>query len=127
MSVAGTKTEVSASNFEELNAEELQLDSKIRIYRLVDSARLGLTALALAAGVTILGFAADSIAVYNATRAPDNYLLSLWPSKLDMRPTVALIVCSAIVVAANAVSLIASKAQLVSFRPPLVTFWRNGG
>ncbi|KAH6890372.1 hypothetical protein B0T10DRAFT_317249 [Thelonectria olida] len=115
MSVAGTKTEVSASNFE-IDSEELQLDSKLRIYRLVDGARLGLTALALASGVTILSVAADSIAVYNATHVPDDYLLPLWPSKMDLRPTVALIVCSAIVTVANVLSLVASKTQLVQRR-----------
>lgn len=110
MSVAGTKTEVSASNFE-VNSEELQLDSKIRIFRLIDSARLGLTALALASGVTILGFSADSVAVYNATHVQDDHLLPLWPSNMDLRPTVALVVCSAIVIVANVVSLIVSKTQ----------------
>ncbi|KAK7403254.1 hypothetical protein QQX98_010988 [Neonectria punicea] len=115
MSTTGTKTEVSASNFE-VDSEDLRLDSKIRMYRLVDNARLGLTALALAAGITVLGVSADSVAVYHATHVLDDFLLPLWPYNMDFRPTVALVAGSAIVIVTNVISLLASKIQTVRSR-----------
>ncbi|KAH7001874.1 hypothetical protein EDB80DRAFT_685066 [Ilyonectria destructans] len=131
MSTTDSKTEMPASNFE-VDSEDLRLDSKIRMYGLVNNARLALTALALAAGITILGVSADSVAVYNATHVPDDFLLPLWPSNLDFRPTVALVAGSAIVIVANAMSLLASKTQVVrshsrahmalSFAAPAIAF-----
>ncbi|KPM46304.1 hypothetical protein AK830_g356 [Neonectria ditissima] len=115
MSTAGTKTEVSASNFE-VDSEDLRLDSKIHMYRLIDNARLGLTVLALVAGITVLGVSADSMAVYQATHVPDDFLLPLWPYNMDFRPTVALVTGSAIVIVANVISLLASKTQIVRSR-----------
>ncbi|KAH7144049.1 hypothetical protein EDB81DRAFT_760426 [Dactylonectria macrodidyma] len=120
MSTMDSKTEIPTSNFE-VDSEDLRLDSKIRMYGLANSVRLALTALALAAGITILGVSADSVAVYNATHVPDDYLLPLWPSNLDLRPTVALVAGGAIVVAANAISLLASKAQVVQSRSGMHT------
>ncbi|KAG4257124.1 hypothetical protein FPRO03_04134 [Fusarium proliferatum] len=112
----GTKTEISASNFE-ADAESVRTNLSFRIYRLIDSARLGLTVLGLAAGLTILGVSADSLAVFHATYVPEDWLLQLWPANLDVRPTVALVVGSALVIVANLVSLIAGKIPTVR-RPP---------
>ncbi|KAH7160055.1 hypothetical protein B0J13DRAFT_519479 [Dactylonectria estremocensis] len=112
MSTFDSKIEVPTSNFE-VDSEDLRLDSKIHMYGLANSVRLALTALALAAGITILGVSADAVAVYNATHVPDDYLLPLWPSNMDLRPTVALVAGGAIVVVANAISLLANKAQVV--------------
>lgn len=122
MSNFDSKIEVPTSNFE-VDSEDLRLDSKIHMYGLANSVRLALTALALAAGITILGVSADAVAVYNATHVPDDYLLPLWPSNMDLRPTVALVAGGAIVVVANAISLLANKAQVVSsLYPALLIF-----
>lgn len=112
----GTKTEISASNFE-ADAESVRTNLSFRIYRLIDSARLGLTVLGLAAGLTILGVSADSLAVFHATYVPEDWLLQLWPANLDVRPTVALVVGSALVIVANLVSLIAGKIPTVRRTP----------
>ncbi|RKK57844.1 hypothetical protein BFJ68_g1125 [Fusarium oxysporum] len=104
----GTKTEISASNFE-ADVESVRTEPSFRIYRLIDSARLGLTVLGLAAALTILGVSADALAVFHATYVPEDWLLQLWPANFDMRPTVALVVGSALVIGANLVSLIAGK------------------
>ncbi|KAI1063041.1 hypothetical protein LB507_005977 [Fusarium sp. FIESC RH6] len=108
----GTKTEISASNFE-TDVESVRTEPNFRLYRLMDSARLALTVLGLAAGLTILGVSADAIAVYHATHVPEDWFLQLWPSNLDMRPTVALVVGGALVVVASLVSLIAGKIPTV--------------
>ncbi|KAF4983883.1 hypothetical protein FZEAL_824 [Fusarium zealandicum] len=104
----GSKTEVSASNFE-VDVEDIRIEPKYRTLRLVNSAKSGLTVLALAAAITILGVSADAMAVYNATHVPADFLLSLWPSNFDLRPTVALVVGSVLVIVANVSSLVAAK------------------
>lgn len=77
--------------------------------RLVESARLGLTLLALLSSITILGTAGDTLMVYNTTTLAGAFGISLWPSSFDLRPTVALVVCGALVTLFSAVSLAASK------------------
>ncbi|KAI1393404.1 uncharacterized protein F4822DRAFT_11697 [Hypoxylon trugodes] len=81
--------------------------------RLVDSARLGLTGLALLCGLTILGTSADTLAVYNATHLSGDFHLPLWPDQFDLRPTIALVIGSSIVVLANIVSLLFSKVKML--------------
>jgi hypothetical protein len=108
----GTKTEISASNFE-TDVESVRVEPSFRLYRLIDSARLGLTVLALAAGLTILGLSADTIAVYHATYVPEDWFLQLWPTNFDMGPSIALVVGGALVVVANLISLIAGKIPTV--------------
>ncbi|KAJ4311676.1 hypothetical protein N0V84_010311 [Fusarium piperis] len=126
----GSKTEISAGSNFEADMDDAKFESKSRMFRLTDSARLGLTVLGLAAGITILGVSADSIAVYNATHVPGDFLLPLWPSNFDLRPTVALVVGSTLVMVANAISLVASKVpamgsktgveMTLAFGPPIV-------
>ncbi|KAF4987511.1 hypothetical protein FGRMN_10326 [Fusarium graminum] len=125
----GTKTEISASNFE-TDVESVRTEPSFRLYRLIDSARLSLTILGLAAGLTILGVSANALTVYNATYVPQDWLLQLWPANFDVRPTVALVVGSALVVVANLISLLASKIPAargnaavkaaVAFTPPAI-------
>ncbi|KAF4452651.1 hypothetical protein FALBO_16142 [Fusarium albosuccineum] len=121
----GSKTEISASNFE-TDVEEIQHEPSFRVLHLVDSARLGLTVLALAAGITILGVSADAIAVYNATHVPDDFLLPLWPANFDLRPTVALVVGSVLVMLANALSLVVSKIPTVRHPSASACFFPSG-
>ena len=113
------KIEIPSSDFEE-DSHGVSLESRFRIFHIVDNARLALTILALAAGITILGVSADSIAVYDATHVADDFLLPLWPANFNLHPTVALVAGSAIVVLANAVSIVASKTQTVSLPLPRI-------
>ncbi|KAJ4202842.1 hypothetical protein NW767_005601 [Fusarium falciforme] len=122
----GSKTEISAASNFDADMDDAQFESKSRMFRLTDSGRLGLTVLGLAAGITILGVSADSIAVYNATHVPGDFLLPLWPANFDLRPTVALVVCSALVMVANAISLVASKVPTVRHRSPSACFFVSG-
>lgn len=118
------KPETPSSDFED-DSHDFSLESKFRVFHIVDTARLALTVLALAAGITILGVSADSIAVYNATHVADNFMLPLWPIDFDLRPTVALVVGSAVVVLANSVSIVASKTQTVSLPLPRIRYSIN--
>ena len=81
--------------------------------RVAESARLGLTVLALLAGVTMLGTAATTLQVYNTTSLTTDFRLSPWPKELDLRPTIALITCGAIIFITSAISLIAGNIQAV--------------
>lgn len=102
-----------ASSFE-VDSHDHHLQSKIRTLELTDNVRISLTLVALLMGITVLGVSADALAVYDATHVPGTFLLPLWPDQFNLRPTVALVVGSAIVVLANAVSLLFSKVQSVS-------------
>ena len=110
------KTEVTASDFE-IQSRETELQSRIRSSNAIELVRVGLTALALVAGLAILGLSADALKVYNETHVAPEYLLPLWPADFDVRPTVALVAGASIVVAVNAASLLASKAQMVHLTP----------
>lgn len=100
--------------YSDVDPQDHQYQRHVKKLRLVDSARIGLTGLALLCGLTILGTAADTLAIYNATHLSSDYHLPLWPDQFDLRPTVALVVGSTIVVIANIVSLLCSKVRVVS-------------
>lgn len=104
----------SASDFE-VDSQDLHLQSKVRSLRLVDTARISLTALALLMGLTVLGVSADALHVYNETHLGREFRLPLWPDEFNLRPTVALVAGAAVVVVCNAVSLVGSKVQSVCF------------
>lgn len=97
-----------------MDTQDLRYQSRLRSLRLVDSVRNGLTALSLLCAITVLGTSADSLAVYNATHLPSDFNLALWPNAFDLRPTIALVAGSAIVVLTGFVSLLFSKVQTVS-------------
>jgi hypothetical protein len=113
---ADEKTTASAIDFE-VDSQSLEYQARLRSIHLVDSIRTGLSSLALLCGLAILGFSADTIAVYDATHVSQAFDLPLWPDNFDLRPSVALVVCSAFVVLTNATSLAFAKIQKVSARP----------
>ncbi|TVY21818.1 hypothetical protein LARI1_G000236 [Lachnellula arida] len=105
------------SEFNEFEAPDAGHQKNAKTARLVESARLALTALALCSSIAILGTSGDTLSVFNTTHLSNDSILSLWPAKFDLRPTVALVVCSAIVVFASALSLAASKVSAVRNKP----------
>ncbi|KAH8161881.1 hypothetical protein CIB48_g6374 [Xylaria polymorpha] len=107
------KGPASPSNFE-VDPRDHFYQKQQGTIRFLDSVRVGLTGLALLSGITILGTAANAILVYNNTHVSKGFNLALWPDEFDLRPTVALVVGSSIVILANLVSLIFSKARVVS-------------
>ncbi|KAH6604265.1 hypothetical protein Trco_007711 [Trichoderma cornu-damae] len=125
------KNELSLSDFE-VEAQDLQLQSKLqselqselqsqrhRLISIVHGSRLALTALALAAGVAVLGVSANGLLVYRQTHLPDDFYLALWPSRFDLRPTAALVASGVVVVVSSIVSLLLGKIQAV---PSALTF-----
>ncbi|CAL3964550.1 hypothetical protein PZA11_002453 [Diplocarpon coronariae] len=86
--------------------------------RLVESAGLGLTVLALASAVVIVGTAGDSLGVYHQTTLGPEFPLALWPRDFDLRPTVALVTGGTITLLSSAASLLAAKVPAIaSIRP----------
>lgn len=109
----GSKTEISASNFETEDIENVRVDSRFRTLSLVDNIKSALSVLALAAGLTIMGLSAHGVSVYHATHLPGDFLLPLWPADFDLRPTVALLVGSVIVILVNLLSVVMNKIKMV--------------
>lgn len=110
--MSSLKHEISSSDFEG-DHHELQTHPNIRLANAVHSIRVTGTILALLAGIVTLSLSADTLAVYNTTHLPPDYLLPLWPENFDLRPTHALVAGGGIVTAMNALSLFASNTQSV--------------
>jgi hypothetical protein len=110
MAMEGSKlrTQLSTSEFEG-ETQQLDYEAKARLFRLVDTARVVLTAVGLAAALAALGLSADTLLVYNNTHVPAEFLLPLWPDQFDLRPTHALIAASTIVIVVNSGSILASR------------------
>jgi len=102
-----------SSDFE-VESRDLHLQSKMRSLRIVDNARVATTALALLMGITVLGLSGNTLAVYDYTHVPSDFLLSLWPDQFNIRPTISLVVGSAILIVTNIAALCFSKVQSVS-------------
>ncbi|KAI3337613.1 hypothetical protein HD806DRAFT_44589 [Xylariaceae sp. AK1471] len=109
------KGPASTSEFE-VDPGHVTYQSQQGKIRLFNSVRLGLTGLALLSGLTILGASANALMVYNNTHMPSDFNLPLWPEQFDLRPSVALVVGSAIVVFVNLVSLVFSKVKVLQNR-----------
>ncbi|KAK3375064.1 hypothetical protein B0H63DRAFT_526349 [Podospora didyma] len=105
-------SQTSGSEFE-AESQDLHLQAKVRSIRTLDNARIGTTALALLMGITILGVSGNTLKVYDDTHVPYDFLLPLWPDEFNIRPTVALVVGSAIVTLSNIAALCFSKVQLL--------------
>ena len=108
----------NTSDFE-VDSQDLHLQSKVGALRRTDSARVGLTVLALLMGLTALGVSGNAIYVYNNTRVASSFLsLALWPDDFSLQPAVALVVGGVIILLTNIVSLLFSKVQVVRQYPP---------
>jgi hypothetical protein len=102
-----------ASDLQEFETRDVEYEKRQRTARVVESVRFGMTLLALLAGLTILGTSADTLSVYNKTHLGAEFFISLWPAEFDIRPTTALIICSAIIFLASTISLVVMKVPAV--------------
>ncbi|KAI0432205.1 hypothetical protein F5Y09DRAFT_160991 [Xylaria sp. FL1042] len=107
------KGPASASNFE-VDPREITYERQQGTIHFLNGVRVGLTVLALVSGITILGTSANALMVYNNTHVASAFNLALWPDEFDLRPTVALVVGSSVIILANLVSLIFSKVKMLS-------------
>ncbi|KXH66929.1 hypothetical protein CSAL01_02300 [Colletotrichum salicis] len=109
------KNVTQTSDFE-VDSDDTHYPPHARLLKGVDAARVSLTVVALLMGITILGTSADALAVYDATHVPAGFMLPLWPDAFDLRPTVALVVGSSILIIVNLVSLLFSRVQSLRSR-----------
>jgi len=93
------------SNFEEFDTPTQRTKAPTRA---VDSVRLVLTLLAFLASLAIVGTSAHTLGTFQSTHLGEEYLLPLWPSNFDLRPTTALVACGVVLHFASALSLIVS-------------------
>jgi hypothetical protein len=107
------KSTRSQSSFE-ADSQDLHLQHKMRVIRMVDSARSGTTLLALLMGLTVLGISANTLRVYNETHVSSEFMLPLWPDDFNIRPTISLVIGSAIVLISNLIALCFSHVGAVS-------------
>ncbi|KAJ0118434.1 hypothetical protein J7T55_009217 [Diaporthe amygdali] len=121
MENASVKHQASSSTFEVESHSDHYLERQTKTFRIIEAARVSITALALLCGITIMGLSADAIRVYNATRLEGGPSLSLWPDSFDMQPTVALVVGSSLVTLANIAALLCSKVPHLRNNTPLHT------
>jgi len=105
------------SDYSEFETRDAGYQKSVKVARMVESIRLGLTALALAAGITIVGVAGDTLSEYNTTHLGQDFFLDLWPADFDLRPTIALVACGAVVLLASMVSLVVSKLPPIRSNP----------
>ncbi|KAI2623869.1 hypothetical protein GGS26DRAFT_212476 [Hypomontagnella submonticulosa] len=110
-----------STSYSDVDPQEFQYQKHMKKLRLVDSARIGLTVFSLLCGLTVLGTSGDTLAVYNTTHLSSDFHLPLWPDQFDLRPTVALVVGSSILVIANIVSLLFSKVKVLRNRTSVHT------
>lgn len=103
-----------ASSVIEMDTHGAEQQASLKPLRAVEVLSIGLSGLALLCGLTVLGTAADTIAVYESTHLDDGFHLPLWPRAFNLSPTIALVVAGVVVVLANAVLLVFSKVQTVS-------------
>lgn len=107
------RSQGSASSFE-ADSRDLHLQSKMRSIRMIDNTRVGTTVLALLMGLTVLGVSANTLRVYQETHVSSDFLLPLWPTEFNIRPTVSLVIGSTIVLVSNIVALCFSHVRTVS-------------
>ena len=81
--------------------------------RVLEAVRSGLSILALVIAVIILGTSAGNLKTYNDTHVPNDFLLPLWPFDFNLGPSIALVACSTIMLAAAAASLASGKVPSV--------------
>jgi len=115
-----SRSQGSASSFE-AESQDLHLQSKMRTVTMVDSARAGVTVLALLMGLTVLGVAGNTLRVYESTHVAHEFMLPLWPDHFNLRPTVSLVIGSVIVLVANLIAVCFSHVGVLRAKSTLHT------
>lgn len=81
--------------------------------RILDTARLAITIVALLLSVAIIGVSADNLKTYKDTSLSREYELPLWPYDFNRGPTEALIACASIIAVSSIVAVLGAKVSKV--------------
>ena len=97
----------------------------LRKLRLLHWVRIALSGLLIAAGAAIVGCEAHALHAYNATHLGNQWYLPLWPSTLDVRPSVAVLGGGASVILFSLIYLLIALIPSVCtvLFPHVRTFW----
>jgi len=96
--------------------------SSAQTYRVIESARLGLTILVLLLGIAILSTSADVVSAYNKTHLGSEFVLPLWGgNKQDARGEIAVLVGGVIVVFMTLLDVLAEKIYTLRCLPNIHT------
>ena len=87
--------------------------------------RFGLAFLVIASSAAALGCAGHVLDRYNETRFGREYSLPLWPWNVDVRPTLAILIPAAILIAVNVGYLVFSLIPTVRLTWPFLSDCRN--
>ena len=77
--------------------------------RVLDTARLGLTVLALCLSILIVGTSADNLKTYNETHVADDFHLPLWPFEFNLGPSIALVACGSLMLVVSMRAIAGAK------------------
>ena len=97
------------------NSASSTIESKfLRRVRILQYVRLGLCAISIALSTTVIACEGHALHVYDATHLKSEWWLPLWPQHFDLRPSVTLLVGSAIVLVASLTYVVISLIPSVS-------------
>lgn len=71
-------------------------------------ARLALSLITLVGGLVVTGCAASSLRSYSSTKLDSQFMLPLWPSSVDLRPTHAVLACGIVITTFSLVYIVAA-------------------
>ena len=80
-------------------------------------ARLTASFITLIAGAVVVGCASSSLRSYYSTQLDSQYMLPLWPSSVDLRPTRAVIACGVLVTIFSLTYILAALLPTVRLKP----------
>lgn len=87
--------------------------------RRLNRVRSGLTFVILACAAAVTGCAAHAVSKYNGTHLSNQWWLPLWPQHFDLRPTIGILACGAIITFLSLVFLAIAVLPSVSSAPSL--------
>ena len=85
-------------------------------------ARIALSVITFIAGVVIIGCASSAWSSYSSTQLDSQFMLPLWPSSVDLRPTQATLACGILITVFSITYLLAALLPTVSFDPSVLSF-----
>lgn len=94
--------------------DDLQTAKYTRHNRALEWLRIALSGITFVASIAITACAGVSLRTYTETHVQPGWLLPLWPTEVDLRPTHAVLACGIIVMVFSMVYLAIAFAPLVS-------------
>ena len=85
--------------------------------KLLSSIRIATSLITLALSIAIIACADNSLRAYTSTNLGGEFFLPLWPAKVDLRPTRAVLACGTVILVSSVVYLAAALSPSVGSCP----------